>query len=790
MGTEAKKYLSDHKIPQLFEGLMTGLIYNKPDDPIEFIETSISKIKNDPSLALKWDSFVDPKHLPSLRPAAYPLSTTNINNKNLVKNESAGTVKKSEITNARVPPLASSHSNKISPSLKSRHSQNSIKDLDSPKTSRERCTSVMKAAESAQIPNVPIILFMGGPGGGKTKHAAKIRESMEEKGLIHICMPDLIKMAINRYSEKYTEWKNAGDKYSRGELIPNYLALQLIKAEMGRYQNAKAFFLEGFPREAQQVEDFEREVAPVNMALILDYDEGTLRNHMEKRGLSQEIINCKINEFKKKTLPSAKYFDDQGLLHLIPGENSNEEIFEKLSTLVNEAIEIGVPIQSIKSPVRTPTPKVESRSVSAKSKKSEDTLTKENQKAPQTGRSITKQSSRAESVKSVTSRKSNNSINIHGNQKNNSNEVVENDTKNVNDKENDTPLVSESVDKTENSIENKIVTLNATDIVNQTEEPQNEENTQDETLIKENIQDETLIKKNIQDENLIKENIQDEHLIKESTSDTRPSTISQRPPTSTLKTVTAVIEKEERKDTGEKKEAPILVAKDGITLNVPVILIIGPPGSNKTELSKKISQKYEGFTYLSMGELLRNMVEENKNDELWERIGKKMDVGEMIPMKICRELLFSAINEHSSTSWGFVIEGYPRSLPQLSDYETHGIRLDLAILIDCTEQFCIETLSKRFNKNDNTTNKRLDDDPEIVKARLEHFKQNNLPMLKALDDTGKLRVVRIEYKIDGDVETEKIFDNITDIIDGAIFVEENNAGKGLSSGNSNNTFDG
>lgn len=29
---------------------------------------------------------------------------------------------------------------------------------------------------------------------------------------------------------------------------------------MGRYQDAKAFLLEGFPREARQVEDFEREV--------------------------------------------------------------------------------------------------------------------------------------------------------------------------------------------------------------------------------------------------------------------------------------------------------------------------------------------------------------------------------------------------------------------------------------------------------------------------------------------------------------------------------------------------
>lgn len=53
------------------------------------------------------------------------------------------------------------------------------------------------------------------------------------------------------------------------------------------------------------------------MALILDYDEATLRRHMETRGLSVEMIDARIREFKQKTLPSAKYFDDQRLLHLV-----------------------------------------------------------------------------------------------------------------------------------------------------------------------------------------------------------------------------------------------------------------------------------------------------------------------------------------------------------------------------------------------------------------------------------------------------------------------------------------
>ncbi len=53
------------------------------------------------------------------------------------------------------------------------------------------------------------------------------------------------------------------------------------------------------------------------MAIILDYDEETLRGHMERRGLPDAVISSKIKEFKSKTLPSAKYFDDRKMLHLV-----------------------------------------------------------------------------------------------------------------------------------------------------------------------------------------------------------------------------------------------------------------------------------------------------------------------------------------------------------------------------------------------------------------------------------------------------------------------------------------
>ena len=80
---------------------------------------------------------------------------------------------------------------------------------------------------------------------------------------LFIIFKDLVRTAIARYKDRLPEWRLASERYQRGELIPNELAQQLVKAEMGRHPNARAYFREGFPREARQVEDFEKNVSVV-----------------------------------------------------------------------------------------------------------------------------------------------------------------------------------------------------------------------------------------------------------------------------------------------------------------------------------------------------------------------------------------------------------------------------------------------------------------------------------------------------------------------------------------------
>uniref|UniRef100_A0A914BUA2 Adenylate kinase n=1 Tax=Acrobeloides nanus TaxID=290746 RepID=A0A914BUA2_9BILA len=625
----------------------------------------------------------------------------------------------------------------------------------------QRVPSVTKAADVALIaPDAPIILFMGGPGGGKTKYAAKIREALEDRGLVHICMPDLVKNAVAKYKDRYPEWRDAAEKYQRGELIPNHLAQDLVKAEMGRYPYAKAYFLEGFPREARQVEDFERNVRPVNMALILDYDEDTLRRHMQNRGLSADVIDRRIHEFKQKTLPSAKYFDDQRLLHLIPGEKDDQVIIDRMKKLVLRAIDLGVPITNSNPPSAAETP-IEEAAPPAIHVRNGASRTPNGTKPP------TAQSNRSNG--SAKSNKSNGSVkgtlSTHKSAENRMN----------------IPSIGSAIPPTPYSGQSPVSSRAQSASTGHVKTPDESEaieaaNEGGGTPTPPKTPSGSVAHSHEAETNSSSP-VHSAPRSRPATNASRASRISGR---SVQKTPSVASQREDdimghrgsipNDENATPRASPEAIHEEahvshaeevaqtytstsvadifpkGLPANAPVILIIGAPGSHKSELAEMISKKYDGFIHLSMGELLRRKVIENPDDELWTRVGRKMDSGDVVPTKICREILYTTLHEVGSQSWGYILEGYPRTLEQAEEFENQLGRLDLALLVDCTEQFCRDSLAKRLRDARVTgTTERLDDETELVTTRLETFKQNTLPMLKHLDDKGKLRVVRIGH---------------------------------------------
>ena len=54
----AKQYLATHRIPQMFESLLSCLMLERPEDPVEFIEKKMSEIKTIGLDNVNWETFV------------------------------------------------------------------------------------------------------------------------------------------------------------------------------------------------------------------------------------------------------------------------------------------------------------------------------------------------------------------------------------------------------------------------------------------------------------------------------------------------------------------------------------------------------------------------------------------------------------------------------------------------------------------------------------------------------------------------------------------------------------
>jgi hypothetical protein len=57
---KAKNYIQNREIPQLFEALMTGLMFKQPDDHIDYIMNCLNKIKQPQNQKnqVKWNTFI------------------------------------------------------------------------------------------------------------------------------------------------------------------------------------------------------------------------------------------------------------------------------------------------------------------------------------------------------------------------------------------------------------------------------------------------------------------------------------------------------------------------------------------------------------------------------------------------------------------------------------------------------------------------------------------------------------------------------------------------------------
>ena len=154
------------------------------------------------------------------------------------------------------------------------------------------------------------------------------------------------------------------------------------------------------------------------------------------------------------------------------------------------------------------------------------------------------------------------------------------------------------------------------------------------------------------------------------------------------------------------------------------IILLGAPGAGKGTQAQYLKKKFN-ITQISTGDMLRSAV--SNETELGIKAKKFMEDGQLVPDQLIIDLVKLRISEKDCDN-GFLLDGFPRTIPQAEAMSDEGINVNFVIEINVADQIIIERLGGR----------RI----HIPSGRIYHI-TNNPPKNQGVDDeTGEPLVIR------------------------------------------------
>jgi len=184
-----------------------------------------------------------------------------------------------------------------------------------------------------------LILF-GPPGSGKGTQASKL---VEKYNLLHISTGDLFRFNIKNETALGLEAKSYMDK---GDLVPDSVTINMLKAKVNENEDAAGFIFDGFPRTIAQAEALDSFLKEKNWSisglLALDVPDEELVKRLLERGKDsgrpddqdEGIIRNRIEEYNNKTAPVFDFYKKQNKADKVLGVGTIDNIFERLCSMI------------------------------------------------------------------------------------------------------------------------------------------------------------------------------------------------------------------------------------------------------------------------------------------------------------------------------------------------------------------------------------------------------------------------------------------------------------------------
>ncbi|GAB2778083.1 adenylate kinase [Salinimicrobium soli] len=189
-----------------------------------------------------------------------------------------------------------------------------------------------------------IVLF-GPPGAGKGTQATILKDHYKLK---HISTGDVFRYNIKNETELGKMAKSYMDK---GQLVPDQVTIDMLKAEVRSELDGNGFIFDGFPRTVAQAEALEEflneEGTQVSAMIALEVEDDLLVQRLLERGktsgrpddANEAVIRKRIKVYYEETAILKQFYLKENKYFGINGVGSISEITERLKDVIDQLVE-------------------------------------------------------------------------------------------------------------------------------------------------------------------------------------------------------------------------------------------------------------------------------------------------------------------------------------------------------------------------------------------------------------------------------------------------------------------
>ena len=169
------------------------------------------------------------------------------------------------------------------------------------------------------------------------------------------------------------------------------------------------------------------------------------------------------------------------------------------------------------------------------------------------------------------------------------------------------------------------------------------------------------------------------------------------------------------------------------------IILLGAPGAGKGTQAKMLEDEY-GFVQLSTGDMLRAAVA--AGSELGLKAKAVMDNGQLVSDDIMIAIISERLDAPDCAG-GYVLDGFPRTVAQAEALDTmlaeKDMELDGVVEMAVDEGILADRIAGRAAGS--ADDPRNDDTGEVVKKRLDVYREQTAPILPFYEERELLKTV-------------------------------------------------